>query len=85
MSEPIKAGDLVVVVGAHCAASSMYLGTIFVAQAVGRDIAHCSACYADLGWQDYARDEHGLAFGFLKRIDPLTEPEDVEHKEEMPA
>ena len=86
MSE-IKVGDLVMVV--RWPHACKYLGNIFgiisTAQAVGLK-GNCQRC----GWVPSCSFVDVEAFGkipvdWLKRIDPLAEPETTEHNEELTA
>jgi len=92
MSEPIKPGDLVVVVRPSlCTGANEDVGRVFRVGAVcpGEGISkHCQSCgksheplhmmYAEAsdGWFPFAR---------LKRIPPLSELDDVKRDEEITA
>ena len=94
MSEPIKAGDLVVVVRASSCGCPPKLGHIFrvleVRPPKGR--LHCKHCKADLAPDPVAVERHAPGFGSrvwelnrLKRIPPLDELESEKHKEGLTA
>lgn len=89
MSEPIKAGDLVMLVRADCEHEAKNLGRIFVVPALRHDISHCPKCGHQYGAQWHAVSDkdpgHGWPLRNLKRIDPLPENEDIRHDEEMTA
>lgn len=90
MSEPIKVGDLVMVVRLCCVKYMDGDGPIFTVAKI-HDIGRgsiCTHCKSDL--PDTARAASVAAFvgvplPWLKRIPPLSELGDVEHKEELPA
>jgi hypothetical protein len=87
MSEPIKVGDLVMIVKPAPCSCSNSLGTIFrVVRLVSRG-GHCVGCGRARPHHERAIDPAGLGTETwrLKRIDPLTEPESVEKREEVPA
>ena len=86
MSEPIKPGDLVVVVGVHC--SDQWLGKTFQVSRVGRaGDAVCHDCRKKLGAVSYASHPNGGYYNlqWLKKIEPLTDPETERHDEEITA
>jgi hypothetical protein len=93
MSEPIKAGDLVVVVHDCC---GHWLGKVFTVRNVGResDLLECGVCaFKSENYSDLAFNAHWSRKGqvwcaptsWLKRIPPLSELEGEKHKEELTA
>jgi hypothetical protein len=90
MSEPIKVGDWVMVVRVCCDKYMDGAGPIFrVAKihGLGRGTI-CTYCEAITPNTDRAAAEGvlvGVPLPWLKRIPPLSELGDVEHKEEQPA
>ncbi len=85
MSERIEVGDLVMVVHTHCPHHT--LGVPYVVSRLGRGCGMCAICKADIGAHDWAASEEGITcpLKWLKKIPPLTDPENVERKEELPA
>lgn len=90
MSEPIKDGDMVVVVRWPCCAGD--IGYVFrVAEIITRtDVAICSFCRSrkgNTGMPIKARSESGALFPlqWLKRIPPLSELDDIKKDEEITA
>lgn len=88
MSE-IKAGDLVMVVRLYPCCGGGRLGDIFRAGQVGPSGATilCPHCNTALPPAMITETEEDTVCHLhrLKRIDPLTEPESIEHREEQPA
>ncbi len=92
MSERIKVGDLVMIVRGHECVMNLYQGVIFTVTGFVQPRFggwHCARC-----GRDNAGGNEAAATGFhkahapiswLKKIPPLTEPETVERKEELPA
>ena len=94
MSEPIKVGDLVVVVryGVSCPRGcnkgTDTLGRIFSVRSVEYMPLLCVGCDAPKGWATAAVAESGeqvYRVERLKRIPPLSELDDVKQDEEITA
>jgi hypothetical protein len=88
MSEPIKVGDLVVVVRGHVCD----LGIVFAVARVETttDYWHCAACgyVGDVTtetWAFLGKGVDGSPLSWLRRIPPLAELGEVEHDESIPA
>ena len=75
MSEPIKVGDLVVVVRAHCKGSEKYLGEMHRVSGFGDSNGECAFCNASNLHPRVADFEDGrwLPLFMLKRIPPLDD------------
>lgn len=88
MSEPIKAGDLVIVVKPKPCCGKGMPGAIFRVTTVSGGPAHCMLCghyYIDsLDAQDET-DGAWVEVNRLKRIPPLEELDDVKKNEEITA
>lgn len=87
MSEPIKVGDLVMVVRVCCTAYMDGAGPIFRVHkihGVGRG-STCAYCGAMLPNTDRATEGAlvGVPLPWLKRIPPLSELESEKHKEDL--
>jgi hypothetical protein len=91
----IKVGDLVVVVRwPHEHANNV--GTIWTVQGFSPQ-SHCQDCGKTWIWKKWrtvfkqpcavldAKQNFGLPLSWLRRIDPLAELNETEHKEETPA
>jgi hypothetical protein len=94
VSEPIKVGDLVVLVRGHECALAEAGGVPFVFNATYRytTSVHCARCKADplFGPGDYPRLPKSLGgwvvpMTWLKRIPPLDELEREQEKKEITA
>lgn len=89
MSEPIKAGDLVMLVRADCEHEAKNIGRIFVVPALRHDTSHCPKCWHQHEAQWHAVSDkdsgHGWPLRNLKRIDPLPESERTPQGEEITA
>lgn len=79
MSE-IKVGDLVVVVGSGCEHTHKFIGLVRRAIALGESPVHCALC----SWRLVEPIRHTLIAEnirlpttWLKKIDPLDEPEEA--------
>jgi hypothetical protein len=92
MSEPIKVGDLVIVVGdikCRCNFPSRYFGLVFRVSRIKRYfMTYCQLCKGDVGeatlcFED--GEDSGFATYRLKRIPPLEELDDVKQDEEITA
>jgi len=85
MSDPIKVGDVVVVVGAHCPRSTSFIGKVFRVQALMCVPAVCIFC-REVAWDVApAQAEDGFWYGYLKRIPPLDDLEQIEALKEITA
>lgn len=93
MSEPIKAGDLAIVVRDCCGAS---LGAVLKIAAVHRmampqwlKCAHCGRQFSNIDYAEGTTTRNGYPkfppTFWLKKIDPPAVPETVEHEEEIRA
>jgi hypothetical protein len=85
----IRAGDLVVVVGVHCAGSSKdWLGLVRTVASLRPLRANtCHYCKAPVNAAviaDFVEGQH-LPVSLLKRIPPLSELDDVKRDEEINA
>lgn len=89
MDDPIKVGDLVVVVRSPCAHGDKELGRIFQVVALRFDCSHCRKCFHYTEHQWHCTDPEDETAGFplasLKRIPPLDELESVKRDEEIHA
>ena len=92
MSERIEIGDLVMIVRGHECVMRLYQGAIFTVTGFVHPIHggwHCDFCNKDdaAGNELAATGLHkgNVPLSWLKKIPPLTEPETVERKEELPA
>lgn len=94
MSEPIKAGDLVMVVRegmpcpAKCRLATNTLGRIFRVARVATINLVCNGCGIDKGTDVVAFPDSGTGvyrLPRLKRIPPLGELDDVKREEEIAA
>lgn len=91
MSDPIKAGDLVMVVKCHCELTAGALGTVFVVTKVKtvRVHCHCGAVLVDTPAAYNGQMNYGLPAAeplhYLKRIPPIEELDDVKQDEELTA
>jgi hypothetical protein len=97
VSEPIKVGDLVVIAKPTlCCNDSRNVGRIFTVRAIGRAPANwCAGCFATFPMDDVCaqlaewRENYAvggwLLLSRLKRIDPLSELDDVKQDEEITA
>jgi hypothetical protein len=94
VSEPIKAGDLVVVVRVSHPCADRLLGRVRRLGAVLRD--HDGVMCRECGQRDIAvagelvvraegQTEGGIPASWVRRIDPLTEPTDSETDREVTA
>lgn len=91
MSDPIKVGDLVMVVHVTHSCSVVGLGIIgTVTKILPAQWFRCGRCGKSS--QDYGaaaeldcKPGHYAPLHWLRRIDPLSELESTEHKEETPA
>lgn len=92
MSEPIKVGDLVMVVKPPPCGCTRTVGWIFTVQSFGRWTGYCNSCKS--GYPISVMAESGIpwvlntyAFSLdrLKRIPPLSELDDVKQDEEITA
>lgn len=89
MSEPIKVGDLVVVVRPQvCCGSTKRLGAIFTAEYITGGANYCANCETKFSnsvdaWQRGM--EWSMPVDRLKRIPPLNELEGVDEKETLHA
>jgi hypothetical protein len=84
MDKPISVGDLVVVVRACCADTSLYLGKMFIAGPPSSEAKpRCRHCLTPTGNPIFT-DEHWANFSSwrLKRIPPLSELEG-QHSEDQ--
>jgi hypothetical protein len=93
----IKVGDLVMVVRGHECVVREHLGVPHTVRAIVPQTGggwHCNKCNKyglaqDAIWAAnldfHAHPGSGIPLGWLKRITPLSELGDVEHKEEQPA
>ena len=94
MSEPIKVGDLVMVVlwPHRCINPIVPIGKVFVVRAIVSD-AHdgfCRRCgetisNSCISAQGATSGNASIPISWLKRIDPLAEPETVETDETVKA
>lgn len=92
MSEPIKKGDLVVVVRTDCPQSAeVILGAIREVEGLGYLSAtrapRCEGCgqtYSISELADIGRDQFA-PLAWLRRIPPLSELEGADTREEIPA
>ena len=82
MSEPIKVGDLVVIVRGHSCSMERYLGMVFVVAAIRQARCggwHCPHCNRNDQWgPEPAAEWVGVGnapLSWLKRIPPLSELE----------
>ena len=81
MSEPIKVGDLVVVVKGHC--SDTFVGKVFKVAEMGTGRGRCNVCRVHLGTVAYVCPEAFEAYPLanVKRIPPFPEladePEEI--------
>ncbi len=88
MSEAIKAGDLVVVVGACCQAKyEEFAGIIGTALPGVLSQTTCLNCWHTNDGQHFSftAGKNGLPYWWFKRIPPFDELEDVKRDEEIEA
>lgn len=91
MAEPIKVGDLVMVVRGHACTIDDFGGIPFRVTAIRRlrlSVYCCRRCGTDgihAGPYYVPHEGAGIPFEWLKRIPPLTEPETVERRDEVTA
>ena len=88
MNEPIKVGDLVRVVKAHCPGFDREAsGVVFVVEELSGPRAHrCSHCRSIFfGVVALGGDNWAIPLPYLRRIPPLSELEDVKREEEITA
>ena len=95
MTEPIKVGDLVMVVRGHACIVARIGGIPFTVLAFMPQIGggwHCSVCnerdiaQSDLiGARLLRHADHGIPLSWLKRIPPLAELEGEQRKEGVEA
>ena len=92
MDRPIQAGDLVIILRGHCVDSSAgNIVTVLEIQDSGARF--CQRCgiidnpgvVARLRFPDKGDNDYFAPLAWLKRIDPLSEPEQIERKQEQPA
>lgn len=90
MSEPIKVGDLVMVVKACCSEtvrSPVFTVSDFDWKQPNSEL--CSFCKAPIPAEPHASDRSGpwhvYPVSWLKKIPPLSELDDVKHDEEITA
>lgn len=86
MSEPIRVGDLVMIVHTHCNHKS--LGAIFRVGYIGRAYGICAVCKEFLGMRSFAgvnQYEYSTPLSWLKRIDPLSDPQSVKTTDKVTA
>lgn len=88
MSEPIKVGDLVIVVKPGC--SNKNLGRVFRVARLSRNKKPCPFCGTHHGFKGQlmacsSNDNHGFSFGRLKKIDPPALDETTDEREELTA
>lgn len=85
MSEPIKVGDLVMVVKWPHEHRQKYLGHIFPVQSIAAYVS-CSQC-GQLWVEPTAETptHRGVPISWLKKIPPLSELDDVKRDEEITA
>jgi hypothetical protein len=84
----IKVGDLVVIVKPNPCGCDKGVGTIFMVEAFDRSNRwnSCAWCGKNCGTHDQACGEgHAASLYKLRRIPPLWELDETEHKEELPA
>jgi hypothetical protein len=92
MSEPIKVGDLVVMVRGHecvyCVAGGIPFVVTRFAPRLDK-VWHCSKCCQDVAASKDAVNFRGgrprIPISWLKRIPPLEELDDVKESEELHA
>lgn len=86
MDRPIQVGDLVVILRGCCDDSQVgHIKTVEGIRHYGR--LHCSACGLEIShpfatWLN-GRHMWGRPLSWLKRIDPLSELDDVKREEEI--
>lgn len=98
MDKPIGVGDLVMVVKPNlCCGSTARVGNIFRVTKITRGRNYCCQCHAIHENVEIAHTgaiNNGVPHRYrrtgyqverLKRIDPLSEPETIERKQEQPA
>jgi len=89
VSDPIKPGDLVIVIG-NCCAKADYRGEIHVVKDVTSNGGGCLDCGIQIpGDQAGLLCEHnpwwGLPLSWLRKIPPLSELESTHNEEKAPA
>ena len=86
-AEPIKVGDLVMVVRPTACGHSTVDGAVFVVTSVGLWKVRCTACLAILPQQTVALGlrDMGIPVRRLIKIDPPALPESTPTKEELTA
>lgn len=84
----IKAGDLVQVIAACPCGYTKFLGHVFTVESIVQGEVQCNGCGRNYGIAKGAiRADRGgyYLLRYLKKIDPPSTPEHVEHREELTA
>lgn len=89
MSEPIRVGDLVIIVG-NCCADADYRGEIHTVTAIHEEGGRCRECGFRAPGSVAAlpcptNPSWGIPLSWLKRIPPLSELESTHNEEKAPA
>lgn len=89
LGQGIQVGDLVRVVKVGCEHGENLIGRIFIVPSIHHGLLHCELCDFHAGSGSYVMDPifEGMCFdlAWLKKIPPIEDLQDTEHREEVSA